>query len=306
MSAVGALPYIQDFEVDSSGQYATSSDHATLKIRLNIPMKNIQCETKTILKIRNIKHFKKSIKEKLNHQIDIKYLTVNQMADQFQKILFTSASQYSSSGKNRRVIEGKKTKRLRKKSLQLAKNIKAAYRQGQIVRFTTLRDEYEKVKKEQLKHENKRNQEKLKNIQRLIKKGGKRGRKLFWKSINSKTKGSKFIQALEENGKLITSPEEKARIIEAHFEKKFKTSAIRKKMEEAAIEDWMERDKNEMNEEDREFLESDITMEELHEAVKKLDESKACGLDEITPEMLKNMGSEMEARLLQIFNTGNS
>ena len=44
---------------------------------------------------------------------------------------------------------------MRKKSLQLAKNIKAAYRQGQIVRFTTLRDEYEKVKKEQLKHENK-------------------------------------------------------------------------------------------------------------------------------------------------------
>ena len=42
-----------------------------------------------------------------------------------------------------------------------------------------------------------------------------------------------------------------------------------------------------MNEEDRGFLESDITMEELKKAVNELDESKACGLDKITPQMLK-------------------
>ena len=59
-----------------------------------------------------------------------------------------------------------------------------------------------------------------------------------------------------------------------------------------------------MNEEDRGFLESDITMEELKKAVNELDESKACGLDKITPQMLKkNMGPEIETRLLQIFNT---
>ena len=98
------------------------------------------------------------------------------------------------------------------------------------------------------------------------------------------------------------SPVKKALIIERHFKKKFKTSEKKKRLKQLNDLDWLEDDNFKIKTEDIKFLKTPIKKEELDLAISELDESKACGLDGITPQMLKNMGTEMEERLLKLFN----
>ena len=113
-------------------------------------------------------------------------------------------------------------------------------------------------------------------------------------------KSSKFIQLLEKNDIRYTTPQAKAQIIEEHFSDKFQTTPEEIEMEDPKVEDWMEKDCNQISNEDSCYLENDMTKDELQKVIHELDETKACGLDSVTPEMLKNIGDDMINYLLNI------
>ena len=77
LATYSALQYIKNFEIDTDGKYSTSSDHATLFIELNIPVKEVEGEAKPTLKISNRKFFKQTVSAKLRNITDIKNQSVN-------------------------------------------------------------------------------------------------------------------------------------------------------------------------------------------------------------------------------------
>ena len=268
LSTPEAGEYIADFKVDDSDDFAISSDHATLVLTLKMEMSKIQVEEKEYLHIRNLAHYKKTVKSKLaNTVIDTKTMTVTELANKFSDILYKSATQCST-GKVARKSESKKLQRLRKKSLQLARKIKKEYRSGRMDRFTSAEREYEKVIEKQKKAEREIEKRKLLHLRAQMNQGGKKARKLFWRHINPKIKTRKTITLLEKAGRRFTDPDKKAEVIEAHFKSKFKTTDEKKRLEREEPSEELRRESSKMSSEDQRFLESPITMEELKCVIK--------------------------------------
>ena len=87
LSTPEAGEYIADFQVDDSDGFAVSSDHATLVLTLKMEMSRIEVEEKEYLYIRNLAHYKKTVKSKLaNTVLDTKTMTVTELANKFSCI----------------------------------------------------------------------------------------------------------------------------------------------------------------------------------------------------------------------------
>ena len=135
-----------------------------------------------------------------------------------------------------------------------------------------------------------------------IRRGGKEGKKTFWKMINPQKKTARIIKVLKGQDGYVVTSKEKGKIIEQHFQQKFQATPVRQSIQWDIDLDNIKEPQNKLTLEDQIFLMKEITKEEVVEVLSELKVEKAPGTDQVTPEMLKNLPSNMIEWICKLFN----
>ena len=97
-------------------------------------------------------------------------------------------------------------------------------------------------------------------------------------------------------------PEGKAKVIVKHFKDRFKTRSRKRKLKLLKDTAWLNDKDVKLSIEDKNYLEREITIDEIKVVINELKTNKAAGLDGVTSQMIANMGDLMENKLLELFN----
>src|SRR5277367_4523890 len=119
----------------------------------------------------------------------------------------------------------------------------------------------------------------------------------FFKKIERERKGNDKLapaSVKDANGNIVTDPIQKAIVYKEYWEALLNEADVGK-AQVARVE-------FEGDEEERVLCESRISIDEVREALKEMKGGKAAGVDNITPEMIKEGGEEMVGWMCKLFN----
>ena len=297
---------IENFTIDTSGEYALNTDHATLMIEMNgkCSMDSETSNKQPPLKVHDKVIYKEEI-ENLSKQMMDKFqdFSVDRQNDMITEAIMKAAqnqpqkTDVHQTARRENRIEYKTRMNLKLKT----KKLKKLRRQGH-TDTNLLEKQINKLKKQQTKLQWKSKYTRRNRLIKKMKENTPEVSRLFWKTLHPKNKDNTYIKMLKDGPTEYKTASDKGRVIEHYFERKFNASRF---INDHNLEEEITGIKdptNKLSESDKRYLASLFKMEDLEEVISELKEGKAAGTDRITPTMLKHVGQYCKELILQLYN----